>query len=30
MKSVDGKRIYDKDSCGDLIQNLSLILNDQE
>ena len=30
MKSVEGKRIYEKDSCGDLFQGLSLTLNDQE
>ena len=30
MKSVEGKRIYEKDSCGNLIQGLSLIFNDQE
>ena len=30
MKWVEGKRIYKNDSCGDLIQGLSLTLNDQE
>ena len=30
MKSVEDKRIYEKNSCGDLIQGLSLTLNAQE
>ena len=30
MKWVEGKRIYKKNSCEDLIQNFSYALNDQE
>ena len=30
MKGIESKRIDAKDSCGDLIQGLSLTLNDQE
>ena len=30
MKFVEGNKIYERDSCGDLIQSSCLTLNDQE